>query len=339
MYVSITKQAMGATFSSSVADFVSYLEKENTEKLPEEAEHFFDQYNDRVAPEKVIKEIDGNTAKLKKKEPKFYSITINPTQRELKAIGNDPEKLRGYVREVMKDYAASFNRDRTVTVDDLKYYAKIEYGRNFREFDKQVKENGPFTKKIAAVKNQIRKVERGALQGNIQKLENQLNKLEAAVPHSINDVPIVAGIKKPGNQTHVHIIVSRKDATNRYSLSPGSIYKASQAELNGKVEKRGFDRDAFFEKAEKTFDRISGYKRNYVESYTGRKTFKKDQRRFYKKLLGLPANEKALAFRLLRETGVKLPYVPTNSVQLAVSTFKKLKRGLERGLSAGSIEI
>ncbi len=111
MYISITRQHMNQTFSQSSADFVMYLEKENEGIQPELQEHFFDQNNDFVLPEQVIKEIDGNTAKLKKREPKFYSLTISPSQRELKAINNDPELLRKYVREVMKDYSAAFYRD------------------------------------------------------------------------------------------------------------------------------------------------------------------------------------------------------------------------------------
>jgi len=93
MYISITRQHMDTTFSQSSSDFVDYLEKENEGKRPELQEHFFDQYNDRLEPDRVIKEIDGNTAKLKKREPKFYSLTINPSQRELKAINNDPALL------------------------------------------------------------------------------------------------------------------------------------------------------------------------------------------------------------------------------------------------------
>ncbi len=342
MYITIGKQHMGATFNSSVADFVSYLEKENEGRSPQESEHFFDQYNDRIDQETVIKEIDGNTAKLKKRDPKFYSITVNPSRRELATIGNDPEKLRAYVRELMKDYAKSFHRDRTVTVDDIKYYAKIEYGRTYSESDKQVKENQVYTKQITKLRNDIRKVERGELKGNVKDLKKEIERLKANVPHIINGVPMAPGVAKPGTQTHVHIIVSRKDITNKLSLSPGSLYRASEAELNGKMEKRGFDRDAFFERAERTFDRVSGYDRNYVESYAGRKSFKKDRKGFYRKLMGLPVNEKAVAFRILREANIHPPYlpkIPTNRVQLAVSTFNRLKRGLEIAFKSGSIEI
>lgn len=109
--------------------------------------------------------------------------------------------------------------------------------------------------------------------------------------------------------------------------------------LNGKQEKRGFHRDRFFEKAETTFDKVTGYRRNYVESYKGRKAFKKDKKGFYLKLMGLPANEKALAFKLLREAQINMPYIPTSGAQLAISAFKKLKRGLDIALKSGSIEI
>ena len=137
MYISITRQHMDSTFSQSASDFVAYLEKENEGKRPELHEQFFDQYNDNIPPEKVVREIDGNTAKLKRREPKFYSLTINPSQRELKSINNDPALLRRYVREIMKDYAASFHRETPVRVDSIKYYAKIEHERTFKGFDRE----------------------------------------------------------------------------------------------------------------------------------------------------------------------------------------------------------
>lgn len=242
-------------------------------------EHFFDQYGDEISAEEVIKEIDSNTAKLKKIEPKFYSITLNPSQRELKAIGDFPEALKRYTREAMKDYAKAFNREidgKPVSVDDIKYYAKVERQRTFKGTDKQIRENQPYATKILELKQDIRSIERGEHTGNIKKLEKQIQRLEKEAPHQLNGNRIVRGMSKPGPQSHIHIIVSRKDASNRYSLSPGSKYKASEVEMNGKTVKRGFDRDTFVKNAEKTFDNMFGYKRNYVETYTARKTFLKD---------------------------------------------------------------
>jgi predicted metalloenzyme YecM len=152
MYITITPQKLGANYAQSAADFVDYLEKEN--QLPgieKDHEFFFNQKEDDITPEVVIKEIDANTSKLKKIEPKFYSITINPSQYELKKLQNSSDALKQYTRELMKDYASRFNREingRPVTVNDIKYFAKIEHQRAFKGTDFHVKENQPYATKI-----------------------------------------------------------------------------------------------------------------------------------------------------------------------------------------------
>ena len=94
MYVTITAQKTGENYARSSADFVSYLEKENEGKTIEEHEHFFNQYGEEISAAEVVREIDGNTAKLKRDEPRFYSITINPSQRELRQLQNHTEDLK-----------------------------------------------------------------------------------------------------------------------------------------------------------------------------------------------------------------------------------------------------
>uniref|UniRef100_UPI00367308F5 MobB family relaxase n=1 Tax=Plantactinospora endophytica TaxID=673535 RepID=UPI00367308F5 len=144
MYVTITAQKIGENFTQSSADFVNYLEKENEGKSIEEQEHFFNQYGDEISAEEVIREIDSNKAKLKKHEPKFYSITVNPSPRELRHLQNHSEDLKTYTRELMKEYAKNFNREINglpVNVDDIKYYAKIEHERTYKGTDKAIQEN------------------------------------------------------------------------------------------------------------------------------------------------------------------------------------------------------
>lgn len=341
MYISITKQHLDTTFSQSSADFVAYLEKENEGKQAELQKHFFDQNNDRVSPEQVVRDIDGNTAKLKKVEPKFYSLTINPSQRELKAINNDPEKLRTYVREVMKDYAASFYRDPKVSVDAIKYYAKIEHDRTYKGFDKEVKENQPYRAQIVKLENDLRKMERAELGGNIKSVQKELERIKSQVPHHLEGKMIEQGMKKAGYQTHVHVIVSRKDVTNQYSLSPGSKYMESASKLNGREVKRGFNRNEFYDKAEKTFDTLFKYDRNFVETYVARKTYIKDPYQYFAHLLKLPTNERSAAFTILGKAGVHVPrvHIPTNKVQVALQTIKQFKKAMDVARSAGSIGI
>jgi len=342
MYISISPQTLSDNFSQSVSDFVDYLEKENQGVVLEEQEHFFNQHGDKFSTKEVIKDIDGNIAKLKKKEPKFYSITVSPSQRELKQLQNSSKDLKQYTRELMKDYVTAFNREingRPITIDDIKYYAKIEHTRQYKGTDRQVMENQPYASKILKLKQDIRKIESGTLEGSVKKNEQKIKKLERTAPHQQNGKRIVQGMKKEGNQSHIHIIVSRKDASNMVSLSPGSKYKASDVMIDGKLVKRGFDRDTFFSKAEQTFDKTFGYKRNYAESYKAKKEFIKNPNAYFSTLLGLPTHERALAFKILGKAGVPIVNIPINQVQLALKAIRTLKRGIDIAIKSGSIGI
>ena len=344
MYITITAQKLEGSYAQSATDFVDYLEKENAGKPTPDMEHFFDQYQDGISAEAVIKDIDGNTAKLKKTEPKFYSITLNPSQRELKHIKDSPEALKRYTREAMKGYAKAFNREidgRPVSVNDIKYYAKVERQRSFKGTDKQIRDNQPYATKILELEQQIRSIQRGEITGNIKMLQKNIQRLERDAPHQLGGKRIVRGMAKPGPQSHIHIIVSRKDASNRYSLSPGSKYRASEVEMNGKTVKRGFDRDAFYKHAEKTFDAMFGYKRNYVETYTARNTYLKDPKSYFYMITKLPTNEKAIAFKLLQKSGVNtaLLNIPTNTLQLTMKAINILKKGIGKAMESGSIGV
>ena len=262
----------------------------------------------------------------------------------MKQLQNHSEALKRYTQEVMKVYAKAFNREingQEITVDDIKYYAKIEHERTYKGNDKAVRENALYHGKITRLKNEIRQVERGELKGSIKRKQQQIEKLEKNAPHQLDGKMIVQGMAKEGSQSHIHIIVSRKDISNRYSLSPGSKYKASEVVFNGKTIKRGFDRDKFFSASEKTFDKLFHYKRNYVETYNARKTFIKNPQQYFASIMGLPTNEKVIAFKLMNKTGINttLLNIPTNKVQLALKVIKKLKRGIDVSIKSSSIGI
>lgn len=344
MYVTITAQKIGKNFTQSSADFVNYLEKENEGKSIEEQEHFFNQYGDEISAEEVIREIDGNKAKLKRDEPKFYSITVNPSPKELKHLQSNSEDLKAYARELMKEYAKSFNREingRPVNVNDIMYYAKIEHERTYKGTDKAIIENQPYATKILELKNEVRKIEEGTLKGNVKSLKKKIAKLEQEAPHQQNGKRIVRGMEKEGSQAHIHIIVSRTDMSNTHSVSPGSKYAASNTEMHGKEVKRGFNRNEFFKKAEEVFDKQFKYNRNYVETYGARKLFIKNPEKYFASIMGLPTSQKAVAFKFLGKSGVKIPLmnIPTNKAQLAYKFFKKLKQTIDRGIQSSSIGV
>ncbi len=162
MYITISPQKIGGQYAKSVADFVNYLEKENKEVAPEEEAHFFNHQGEEITARDVVKAIDGNTAKLKTKEPKFYSITVNPSQRELRALERGDMDLKQYTKGLMEEYVKCFNREidnRPPQIQDILYFAKIEQHRRFKPTDKEVRENQVYASKILECKNEIRKIE------------------------------------------------------------------------------------------------------------------------------------------------------------------------------------
>lgn len=73
------------------------------------------------------------------------------------------------------------------------------------------------------------------------------------------------GDVKPGEQMHVQIIVSRKDASNSIKLSSLNNSKGKNAAHSQKVGQ--FDRVAFKQAAEKLFDQMFSYERSIEESF------------------------------------------------------------------------
>lgn len=342
MYITITPQNTKGNFSKSVGNYVEYLEKENQAMETENQEHFFNQYKDEISSEQVTAEIDGNTAKLSKKEPKFYAITISPSNAELKALKNPSRDLKEYTRQVMEKYVESFNREinaEKVTIDDIKYFAKVEHKRYFKGTDKQVQQNQRIATQILKFKHQLRAAQKKGMEKKSKQIIAQITRLEKLAPQQLNGQRIKNRMEKPGLQTHIHIIVSRKDASNSVSLSPGSKYKASDVKFQGKLVKRGFDRDQFFESAEKVFDKKFSFNRSFVERYGSRKMLHTNRGMYYKAILGLPQNERALAMKALAKMGARVPHIPTTGAQVALKAIKLFKKGVSVAIRSSSIGI
>lgn len=71
---------------------------------------------------------------------------------------------------------------------------------------------------------------------------------------------------------HCHLIVSRKDQTNKKKLSPLSNHKNTQ---KGMVT-GGFDRMNLFQQVEQGFDKLFGYNRQQSDSFDYHNTMKND---------------------------------------------------------------
>jgi ribosomal protein S15P/S13E len=183
----------------------NYLEHEDMQRMEQGiyTESFFNLMNDNIYKSQVIKDIDGNIGQLLKTDAKFYAIHVNPSEKELKTMGNteqeQAEAMKRYIREVViPEYAKNFNKG--LSAEDIKFYGKIHFDRD--------------------------------------RSDNELN-------------------------IHCHLIVSRKDQSNKRKLSPLTNHKNTQ---KGTV-KGGFDRKNLFQQAEQGFDKLFDYDRQLSETF------------------------------------------------------------------------
>lgn len=234
------------------AKLVDYLEKENEKLDVNERQMFFNQDREAIPNQEVIHKIDSNKACLGRKDDKYYMISINPSQKELKHIckeisGRDIKdisqltkqetkafelKLKEYSRRVMDEYAKNFNKG--LTGNDIMYYGKVEHIRTYKRNSKEL-------------------------------LEARLN--QAGLGKKDFELPKI-GDKKEGLQSHIHIVVSRKDISNTVKLSPFvNARKAMNKLPDGTETPVGFDRKQFSQNAEKAFDAKFEFKRDFNKSF------------------------------------------------------------------------
>lgn len=221
---------------------VEYLSKEDFEDKPY-YDTFFSHEEDYVAPVTAMRKIDYNHKNLKKKDDKFYMLSINPSQDESSHLirrvtgkevtefeqlnVEEQEKvlaeLKNYSRSCMDLYAENFRREKVRSGKDLVYFGRVETERHYKNSDDAVKE------------------------GRAK-----------------------AGDRKPGLQLHVHIIVSRNDVTQTVSLSPLAKSKGFVHTLDGKKVMIGFEHMEWKARCADSFINMYDYKATHKYYEDGR---------------------------------------------------------------------
>ena len=211
MYPKLQSQGIaGGPNTGSCAAYAYYLDHESRWKKEhgqdEKRIPFFDPDGKAVSMETVISAIDSNKSGLHVEDAKFFSLILNPSDKEIAMLGSTlEEKMKSIgilVDKMMDRYAKGFNKEGVKTHQDLLYFYTIH---EYRENDD--------------------------------------------------------GTVRPG--IHVHIIVSRKDKTGKYKLSPMTNHRSGSSG----VIKSGFNRDSFYRDCERIFDTTFGYQRRISESY------------------------------------------------------------------------
>lgn len=243
----------------SSSAMANYLEKEDLEnekntlekgEIPDERKGFFNHEREGVKKEEVIENIDNNKKGLKKNESKFYSATFSPSEKEQQHIlknvtGREISNIDQLSKEELKQYE---NQLQDYTRNSMNEYAS--------HFKRDGLRNG----------NQIK------YYGKIEH-QRHYKGTDPEVKHGLAKV----GDKKPGLNSHSHVIISRKDIDQKRSLSPLAKDRDNpNARLNGRNVQKGFDRNLYNVKSEKVFDKQFNYQRETNEKVEHRIQSSKD---------------------------------------------------------------
>lgn len=141
MYPKLQSQGLaGGPNTGSCAAYAYYLEHENRWKKDHRQRKdmipFFDQNGNEVTVNTVINAIDGNKKGLHIDDAKFFSLVINPSEKEIDKMGTTREErikaLEKMVEKMMDRYARGFGKDGVKGHNDLLYYYTIH---EYREDD------------------------------------------------------------------------------------------------------------------------------------------------------------------------------------------------------------
>lgn len=199
-------------------------------------------------------------------------------------IGYEPERWFNQERNTIQPYEVRQGIDNNVaklSKDDAKFFL-INISPSEKELlylKKQFGEAGA-KQHLKDYANQVmdeyaRNFKRDGIKGNqdlvyFGKLEN--NRYYTYKDPEVRKGQRTRGEAKSGEQMHVQVIISRKDASNTIKLSPLNNSKGTNALHSQKVGQ--FDRVAFKQTAESLFDRMFGYERGIAESFKYANTLK-----------------------------------------------------------------
>ncbi|SKB93924.1 DUF5712 family protein [Chryseobacterium balustinum] len=195
---------------------------------------------DKLPSQKEEKEINHSA------KQELFSKGISPND---SSFAEKYQKLREQkAKDIGKDFSV-----RKMDENDLVWFAKVEEKRTYKGNDNWVMANRKIQKRI----NELSYSTREDVKKEVEDLQKQLFK------DKVTGQVIREGMRKGGQQYHVHVIVSRYDncpnKRHRKSISPLSNHRAGTvANKNIAV---GFNRDNFFKKSEQSFDQKFHFQR------------------------------------------------------------------------------
>lgn len=209
---------------------------------------FFSHTSNAVMKETVVNRINSNKRTLKNKQDKFYMLTINPSQKELQHL-----IYKVTERKVTSFDELSFNEQESV-LQELRNYTRDCMDQYALNFNRSTINSGSDLVYFGKIEEHRKYVD---------------------TDEEVTSGRAKTGDLKPGLQLHVHIIVSRMDATQKVALSPLTKSRGDWVVVNGVKTWRGFNRVEWSDRCAKKFSEKfnyfqlrNGYERNYISNKT-----------------------------------------------------------------------
>ena len=248
-------------------------------QLEDKTRTFFTSDFSNCTKEEATEIIDKQSKGLEKNDSKYFMLSIDPSEKEIKHLLSDivpdveavkshkdltsleqkqlNDKLKDYTHLVMEEYAKEFDRTKKngakLDRNDLVYVAKIENERKYSHTDKDVIFNRD-------IDREIRKVESGSASSREKEL--QIKELKDQYKLTPSGKVIKENVQKEGFQSHVHIVVSRYDKGKEMKLSPLANSKGqNDHKLDGREVQIGFNRTNFAISCQERFDEKFQYQR------------------------------------------------------------------------------
>ncbi|MEZ7505302.1 DUF5712 family protein [Flavobacterium sp. Arc2] len=279
MPISKPHSSLAADNKGSCSNLAVYLEKENEEldkiiskskssseslEIERRKQGFFTSTETNVSTIEVISSIDNNKKKLAANDAKYFAPTISFSANELNQIA----------------FEATGKRD-LQSVWDLNLIELEKYNTLIREYGRKVMDNYALN-----FNRQDKGISSGSDLLYFGKIEH-FRKFKGTDQEVINGTE-VSGAYKKGLQSHIHIIVSRKDKSQRLKLSPTCNEKNTSRKIGTNTYQVGFDRVNWINLNERSFDRNFNYKRQKREKFENQNILKN----------GTPLEKQELARRI-----------------------------------------
>lgn len=265
MPISKPHSTLGADNKGSCSNLAIYLEKENEEldklikkassmseisQLENRKQGFFTASEINISTIDVINSIDNNKRKLGANDAKYFAPTISFSENELSHIA----------------FLATGKREIT-SVLELNSSELEQFNNLIREYGRKAMDNYAlnFNRQDKGVKSGADLVYFGKIE-HFRKYKGTDNE--------VIEGKEISGEYKKGLQSHIHIIVSRKDKTQLLKLSPTCNEKQTNRKIGNNEYQVGFDRVKWINLNEKTFDEHFNYKRKELEKFENQNILK-----------------------------------------------------------------